>query len=204
MAELAESDQVDDHIILEFLPVLGGDPEDTHDVLHALSVDVEDRGVDRLSDVRAVVTGSLPVWGGGEAHLVVDDHMHGAPHSVVGELGHLEALEDDALARHGGVTVHDDWHDLAARCLVASAVVLLGPGSAANDRVDSFQVGWVGEQGHPDVDLICPVLALEGGAQMVFDVPSGQLLCLLDLWSDPLELSHNDFHWLPHDVGEGV
>ena len=39
---------------------------------------------------------------------------------------------------------------------------------------------------------------------MVFDISSWQLVALLDLWSDTLEFSHDDLHWLSDNVGERV
>ena len=39
---------------------------------------------------------------------------------------------------------------------------------------------------------------------MVFDISSWQLVALLDLWSDTLEFSHDDLHWLSNNVSEGV
>ena len=54
-----------------------------HDVWHALCVHMEDRGIDDLRYIRAVVSRSLSVWCRGEANLVVDDDMDRAANFVV-------------------------------------------------------------------------------------------------------------------------
>jgi hypothetical protein len=136
--KLAESDEVDNHIILEFLSVLGCNPEDAHDVLHALAVDVEDGGIDCFSDVGAVVSGSLPIWGCGETHLVVDHYVHSASNPVIVQLCHLQALKYDTLSSHRCISVHNDRHNLRACLRIAATVVLLSSCSAANNRVDSL------------------------------------------------------------------
>jgi len=49
---------------------------------------------------------------GGEADLVVDDDVDGAVSRVVGQVGQVERLEDDALAAERGVAVQEDRHNL--------------------------------------------------------------------------------------------
>ena len=145
MPKFAVSNKVDDHIIPEFLSILSSNPEDAHDVLHALSVDVEDRGIDRFSDVRAVVSRSLPIRGRGETYLVVDYDMNSASNPIISKLCHLQALKYDALPSHSCISVHNDRHDLCACLRVASTIVLFGSCSATNDGVNSLQVRWVGQ-----------------------------------------------------------
>ena len=55
---------------------------------------------------------------GREAELVVDDQVDRAADSVAGDVAHVEALGDDALAGERGVAVHQDrQHRVGARAV---------------------------------------------------------------------------------------
>src|SRR6185437_2748371 len=85
-----------------------------------------------------------------EAHLVVDDDMHGATGAIAAQLGKVERLGDDALPGERRVTVHQERkHGEAGFALVE--LVLLGPGDSLEDRIDGFQVRRIGGQGDSDL-----------------------------------------------------
>ena len=85
---------------------------------------MDDGGGDLLSDVSAVPGGAAPLPGGSEAHLdtrvrslvqhlgeinlVIDDKVQRAPDTVMRNIGDLQSLLVDALARQSGVTVDLD------------------------------------------------------------------------------------------------
>jgi hypothetical protein len=89
------------------------------------------------------------VRAGGEAHLVVDDDVHGAAGAVAAQLRHLQRLADDALAGEGRVAVQQDRQDGEARLALVDDV-LLGAHDALEHRVDGLEVRGVGLQLHGD------------------------------------------------------
>ena len=56
VTELSVSNQVNDNILLEFLTVLSGKFECSCNIIHTISVNMENWGIDRLCDIRAVVS----------------------------------------------------------------------------------------------------------------------------------------------------
>jgi len=117
---------------------------------------------------------------------------------------HLQALEHDALASKCSITVDDDRHDCPPCLLFAAKEVLLCTDSSTNTWVDCFQVGWVGHQCHLHVDVEFTVFAHETRSKMVLDVTGSCILLLNIVWSDSLQLTHDDGFALPHDVCECV
>lgn len=76
--------------MFEFLSVLGSSSENIIDVIQAVSVHMENWGVDSLGQVRTVNGRSTLVWGGGETDLVVHDNMDGTSNGVVFQILHLD------------------------------------------------------------------------------------------------------------------
>lgn len=210
VTEFTVTDQVNDDVLHELLAELSSEFEGTLHILHRVSVDVEDWRVDRLSNVRGVLTRATLVWSSGETNLVIDDDVDSAANSVVGQRLHLDLLEDDALPGHGSVTVHDDWHDGLSVLGSAAKGVLLGAGSSHNDWVDGLQVGWVSQKSHGDINQITIRFGLRSSVtstQVILDITSVlELLWVggLSGWKGALELGHDDLHWLTDDVGQHV
>ena len=73
-----------------------------------VGVDVDDRDVEALGEVRGPAGGARVVGVGGEADLVVLDQVQRAADLVAVERLQVERLRHDALAREGGVAVQDD------------------------------------------------------------------------------------------------
>jgi len=162
----AVADEVDDDVPLEFLTVGEGELRDPHHGLGVVPVDVEDGRLDGLGDIRRVHRGASVTGQCGEADLVVDDQMDGAAGAEPAQLGHLERLQDDALAGHGRVAVHEDGEGGEGADRLA---VLLGAHDALEDAVDGLEVGRV--RGQVDRHLRA-VGGTEGalGAEVVLDV----------------------------------
>lgn len=58
-----------------------------------------------LTDIAAVQRRSRPLRRSGVAHLVVDNQVDAATHSVVGEVGQGQSFRDNPLASEGAVTM---------------------------------------------------------------------------------------------------
>ena len=106
-----------------------------------VGVDVDHRAVHHLGDVGAILRAASVARVGGEADLVVDDHVNGAADAVAVELAHGQALGNDALASERRVAM-DQERDEAVPLKVALAV-LLGARAAHDDRVHALQMAGV-------------------------------------------------------------
>jgi hypothetical protein len=149
VAVAAEAHHVDHDIPAELHAELEGEQRDHADGLGIVAVHVKDRRLNHLGHVRAVVRGTRVARQRGEADLVIDHDVQRATGRVAGELREVERLRDHALAREGGVAVHEQREH--ASPLGVTADPLAGAGLALDDRVDDFQVRRVG--GEPDLDL---------------------------------------------------
>ena len=127
--------------------------------------------------------------------------MDSAANSVILERFHLDALVDDALAGHGGITVHYDRYDLFTVFSFSSEEVLLGAGSALHARINSFQMRGIGQKCQLDFCTRRTVTATESGSEMILDITSLSSRVVFDLRCDSLELSHDDFHGLADHIG---
>jgi hypothetical protein len=165
----AVAHQVDDDVALEVLPVLARQLKHAHHRLGVVRVHVEDGHVERAPDVAAVQRGPPRLGVGGEAHLVVHHHVHGAPRAVVLQLRQQERLVHDALAREGGVAVQQHPQHLVAGRVARE--VLLGAHLARHHRVHRLQVAGVGDQGEVHLATV-RVGAVVAGAQVVLHVPA--------------------------------
>jgi len=83
MAHLSVSNHINNHVLVESLTVLSSEFKSFSNVFHAVSVDVENRGVNALSNVRSVDTRSALVRSGGEADLIVNNDMNSTSYVVV-------------------------------------------------------------------------------------------------------------------------
>ena len=150
---LAVAHHVDDDVLLERLPVGEGQPGDPHHGLGVVPVDVEDRRLDHPGDVGRVHAGPRVLRGGGEAHLVVHDDVHGAAGPVPAQQRQVQRLGDHALPGERGVAVDEHGqHGEAGLALVDD--VLPGPDHALEHRVDRFQVARVGHQRGLDLGAV--------------------------------------------------
>ena len=96
--------------MIELLAVLGSDREHLTDIVHRVSVDVENRGFDRLGKIGAVDSGAGLGGVSRETDLIVHYDVDGATDLVVGKVNHLHGLINDTLASEGSVTVNNEGH----------------------------------------------------------------------------------------------
>ena len=205
VTHLTVADEVDDNITAKLLSVLSSDAECVGNIVHLVSVNVENRGADCSCNFRTVSARSCAVGSRRETNLVVNDDVNGATDSVVLQLLHLEALVDDTLSGDGGITVDHDGDDLLAVLLLTTKEVLLGTSASSHTRVHSLQMRGVSHQSQLDFMACFAISSAESGTQMILDVTSASvdgLFTLLRL--NTLELSHDDLHGLAHNVCQSV
>ena len=138
----AEADQVDHHVLLELHAEVQRNFDGEAHGFRVVAVDVKDRCIDHLHDVRAVQSRACVARvGGGEADLVVDDHMHRAAGAIAARLRQIERLHYHTLSRKGGIAMDQHREDLPA--LAVLAAMLARPHRPLHHRVDDFEVGRV-------------------------------------------------------------
>ena len=101
VAEAAVADEVDDDVVAELLAEGEGQAHGGDAGGHVVGVDVDDRRVVALGDVRRPARGARVLGVGGEADLVVLDEVDRAADLVAVERLQVQRLGDDALAGHG-------------------------------------------------------------------------------------------------------
>ena len=138
----AIAEQVDHDILAKALPVVESGARDFDDRLRIVAIDVEDRRLNSLRDVRRVGAGARLRRGRGKPDLIIDDDMDRAAGAVPAQIRQFEQFGHQTLPGEGGVAVHQDaGHFLA---LGVAALVLLGARFAEHDRVDRFEVRRIG------------------------------------------------------------
>src|SRR5690554_5657198 len=168
MTPAAVADQVNHHVTLELIAVIHGHLGHEHDRLGIIRVYVEDRRLDHLGNVGAVLGGAgVFLLAGGKANLVVDDDVDGATYAKAPGLGHLEGFHHYALAGKGSITVHDDRQNLGAIGVVTAG--LAGTNRTYRNRRNNLQVGRV--EGQRQVHFAAFGHDVGREALVVLDVP---------------------------------
>ena len=135
---------------------------------------------------------------GGEADLVVDDHVDRAAGAVATQLGEVQGLGHDALAGERRVAVDEQRQHGVLGAAVED--VLLGPGDALEHRVDGLEVRRVGRDGH--LDAVAETREeLAFGAEVVLHVAGALDRARVDV---ALELAEDLGVLLADDVGQHV
>mmetsp|Transcript_6060 Transcript_6060/g.13931 ORF Transcript_6060/g.13931 Transcript_6060/m.13931 type:complete len:436 (+) Transcript_6060:1097-2404(+) len=202
------ADHVDDDVGPPLVSPLDRELERTRDGDGVVSVDVKDRRVEGLAEVRCVGRGAAVDGVRGEADLVVDDHVDGPPDVEVLDARHLHRLVDHALAGERGVAVEQNRDDVPHVLRAVSAVDLLRPGLPEDHGVDALEMRGVGDEAEMDLASV-GIGALHAGPEVVLDVARAApvlrvLHVLLDVEVRPLELAEYLVHRLPHHVRENV
>ena len=147
VAVAAITDEVDDHVLVEALPVRERQARDEHHRLRIVAVHVEDRRLEHLGDVRAIHRRARIAWiGGGEAHLVVHDDVDGAAGEERPRLRELQRLHDHALAGEGRVAVDQDGQH--TRASGVAAALLTRAHRAFDDGIHDLEVRGIERQRH--------------------------------------------------------
>ena len=176
VAVAAVADQVDQDVVAELLAEREREPDRGDAGGDVVGVDVEDRDVEALGEVRGPARGARVVRVGGEADLVVGDQVQRAADGVAVQRLQVERLRDDALAREGRVAVQDDRHRGVGvqRRVGALARGLHRARGALDDRPDVLEVRRVGLQPHQHALLVAALVGALG-AVVVLDVARAAL-----------------------------
>ena len=171
VTEAAVADQVDQHVVAELLPERVGEPDGRDAGGDVVGVDVDDRDVEALREVRRPARGAGVVRIRREADLVVLDQVQRAADRVAVERLQVQGLGDDALAGEGGIAVQDDGQrrvvvEMRVRALAGR---LQRAGRALDHRPDVLEVAGVGLQPHDDRGLVGQLVGALG-AVVVLDV----------------------------------
>ncbi len=150
VTEAAVADEIDQDVLAEAAPVGHRQPHGGERRLRVVGVDVDDRNVEALGEVRRVARRAPLVRIGGEPDLVVRDQVERAAGRVAREIVEVEGLRDDPLPRERGVAVQQDRqrHRGVVRAVPGRAIGLLGPSPALDHRVDGLEVARIRNQAH--------------------------------------------------------
>ena len=135
MAVAAIADEVDQDIAMEAGAVIGSEARGAPHRIRVVAVHVDDRRLDHLRDVGAVARRAPLAGGGGEAELVVDDHVDGASDAIGVEPRHLHQLRDDALAGEARIRV-----DQKRQHGLDTQPRLFRPGAPERHAADHFEM----------------------------------------------------------------
>ncbi len=199
VAVAAIADDVQHEVGREAHAEFGRHARAEHHRLGVVAVDVQDRRLDRLRHVGAIKPGIGVRRHGGEADLVVDDHMHGAAGAVADELAHRQRLIHKPLAGERRVAVHQDRHHRTAPLRVARGV-LPRAHLAHHDGVHRLQMRRIGLQ--RDVHAASGDVHVGRGAEMVLDV--ARALHIVRLEALAAEFGEHRGERLLHDVDQRV
>lgn len=195
---LAVADHVDDNILLELGTPIGSKLADEVSSLNIVTVDVEDRSIDSLGNVRAVRGGTGETRVGSETDLVVHNDVDSATSVVSGEVVEAHGFVNDTLASESGVTVKENAHG-AVGVLLVVVVVQDSTGLAEHNGVLGLQVRGVGNKGELHT-LTRRCGTLEVHAQVVLDIAAA----LVRRLSAATELREDGLVGLAHNVGQDV
>ena len=199
MAVAPVADEIDDHVLLEPVAELEREAHDAHRGFGVVAVHVEDRCLHHLGDVGRVHARAPEVGRGGEAELVVDDHVDGAADLVARHLGEVERLGDHTLARR---TRRRRAGAPGAPCGVSSSPRFVADRArhALDDRAHRFEVARVRGEGERDL-VSARGVVLADRAEVVLHVARTLRARRVEL---ALELAEDLGVRLADDVGEHV
>ena len=173
VSELAEAHDVDHHILGELLAVVQRDLRGQHDRFRIVAVHVQHGRFDHLHDVGAIQRrAGVARVAGGEADLVVDDHMHRAAGEVAARLSQRQRLHDHTLAGKGRIAVHEDGQHRMAGDVATAVQPRLD--RAFDHRVDDFEVRRIERE--TQVHRTARGGDIAGKALVVLDVTGWQVL----------------------------
>src|SRR4051812_13016099 len=138
----AVPDEVDEKVLIEALTIGVAEAHGLDAGLSVVSVDVDDRNLETLREVAAVVSRPRIDWVGRESDLIVGDDVQRAADAISAQQRHVERFSDDAFARERRIAVHHDWkrRGLKARVRRTTDHSLARTGHTRDNRIHDFQV----------------------------------------------------------------
>ena len=197
VAATAVAVHVDHHVAAELRAKVECDIDHLRDRFGLLAVDVQDRNLEHLGDVGRVGVGATLLRWGGEADLVVDDHVQSAANVVGREIAQIQGFLDDALAGECGVAVDQKSHAQPAFGVVDP--IHLGANSALHHGIDVLEMARVERQGQVHLVAIGsdPIAAV---SLVVLDVAAASIVLRVGVF----ELAKDHLRALAQDVAQYV
>ena len=199
VAEPPIAEHVDDHGLMELLPIFSRHLGAEDDRLRIIAVDMEDRRLDQLGDVGRIGRGTRIARIGGKADLVVDDEMQRAAGPVAAQAREAEAFGHHALSGESGVAVDQERQRLRALDDVVE-LILLGADLAENDRIDDLEMRRIG--GQREMNAVAVEFAVRRRAKVIFDVAGA--VDLIGRIRAALEFVEDDAVRLAHHLAQHV
>ncbi len=138
MAEATIADEIDNNIVFELLSVFCCELKGCDNFVETISIDVEDRAVQCLCEIRRVDTRARFVWVCCKADLVIDNDMNCTTNFVVLQVNHLHGLVDDTLTCERSISVNENGNYTSS--VVIFEDVLEGTGLTKDDWINSFKM----------------------------------------------------------------
>jgi hypothetical protein len=170
MSHFTVANNINDDVLSESLAVLSSVLKDLGDIFHGVSVNMENRGVNALSDISAVSSRSSLVGSGSKSDLVVNYDVDGTSNVIVFKGLHLKGLLNNTLTCEGCVTMDLDWYHTSSVSLISTEEMLLSASSATDNRVDSFQMGRVSEHSNFNLFVVVAIGSSQSCSKMVLDI----------------------------------
>ena len=145
MPVLAIAPEFDEGITPKRLAEFSGSLHRPHACFWIIAIDMKNRDVIRLRQIRAVLTAKSVLWIRRESNLIIDDHMKRAADVISSQLHKVEALRHRSLSRKRRVAM--DKHRNNFFSLAVFAQILLCSRSPERDSVDKFQMRRIGRCG---------------------------------------------------------
>ena len=206
--EAPVADQIDQHVLVESVPVGHRQPHRAEARLGVVAVDVDDRDVEALGQVGRVAGRARVVHVGGEADLVVGDDVERAAGAVPLERAQVERLGHHALAGEGGIAVDGDRQRRGGVVMgvAPAALGLLGPGPAVHDRAPRTRGGSGLGDRVTVIDLLLPVRYAPSAPWWYFTspVPPSGVSCPASTWRPPSNSAKIVSYGRPDRVGQHV
>jgi hypothetical protein len=173
-----EADQVDQHVALELPAVFGGNLAGPPHGFGRFRIHVDDRHRHALRRFRRKARAVQRNRFRGEPDQIVDDDMDGSADGVVRNIGEVDGLRRDALAREGGVAV--ERHRQDAFDAGGTPALLARARAPHDDAVDGLQVARVGRK--VDLNVAPRVRNISAGrADVILDVAAAQDAARIDV-----------------------
>ena len=147
MTHLPVANQVYHDVFAELLAVLSCSSECPGYILNTVSINMENRRANRLSNFGTVLAGSSLSWSGCETNLIVDNNVDNAAYFVVFKVLELQAFKHDTLPSERRITMNNYGYNLCTGFITSTQEVLLSSDTAHDDWVNSLQVRRVCHQG---------------------------------------------------------
>mmetsp|Transcript_8615 Transcript_8615/g.15635 ORF Transcript_8615/g.15635 Transcript_8615/m.15635 type:complete len:437 (-) Transcript_8615:662-1972(-) len=208
VSKTAVANHINHHIRAPFVPPLDGSFKRSGDGDGIITIDMEDRTVERLSKIRRIWSGAAVDWIGSVTNLVIDNDVKCPTDVKVIHTGHLHCFVNHSLSGKGCISVEEDGHDVADILFGVTTVELLCAGLTKHDRVDAFKMGRVGHEAEVDLSAI-RVGTVHARSKMVLHIPSTppiiQLLSMiLHIIMSVLKLAKNSLHRLSHHIRQYI